>query len=284
MIAPPPGTTPIENTLARHGIRPLRVELVSTLGERKGRRWAYRVDAEDGRVVKARLFENEGEARLVADLRAGIDEAFAPVVARDGAILIEEWIEGDDLNQRDPERWTEEAGALLGRLHSTPLPEGTPSMLDTRRWREAAEADLVLLESVGRLGGREIAALGDEIARRDPGTARAAVTHLDFCADNMLLDRSGRLRIIDNELVKIAPPAFDLGRTFDLWPMSDPAWARLRRGYESVATAWPEACGFWRVVTALLSARIFLHRSPERFEAALARLHRFVAAEGLSDG
>jgi aminoglycoside phosphotransferase (APT) family kinase protein len=284
MIAPPPETTrEIENALARHGTRPRAIRLVSTLQERKGRRWAYRVDADDGRVVKARLFENDDVARLAFELRNGLEEAFAPALARYGAVLIEEWIDGVPLNDLDPEARAGEAGALLGRLHAMPLAAGASVTFATHRWRERAESDLVLLETAGRLDSREIAALRAEVGRRDPAEARAVLAHLDFCADNMLVDGRGRLRVIDNELVSVAPAALDLARTFDLWPLPDPAWARFRGGYESTAPSRPKASGFWRIVTALMSARIFLHRSPERLDAALARLRRFVAGEGLSD-
>ena len=40
---------------------------------------------------------------------------------------------------------------------------------------------------------------GPALDRLDPGSAPAALIHRDFCAENMLIDREGRLRVIDND-------------------------------------------------------------------------------------
>lgn len=280
MIDPPPATTAdIEEALRLHGMRARSIALVSTLKERKGRRWAYRVDTDDGRTVKARLFESIEAAGEVFDLRAGLEEAFAPALARYGAVLIEEWIAGVPIVELDWERWVDEAGALLGRLHAR---ETLPA-LATARWCEGAQSNLDQLRESGKLNAGAIDILRAEIARRDPGEAHGVVAHLDFCADNMVIDTSGRLRIIDNELMSIAPAGLDLARTFDLWPMSASTWSRFRRAYAGAAPSDPGAAGFWRVVTTLTNARIFRERSEHRFEAALAKLRRYAGGEDLAD-
>jgi Ser/Thr protein kinase RdoA (MazF antagonist) len=284
MIAPPPETTKeIEGALRRHGIRARAIALVSTLGARKGRRWAYRVETDSGRLVKARLFENADAARAVFELLGELEDAFAPALARYDAVLIEEWVEGVPLAAVDWEARLEEAGALLGRLHAKPLDREVPGSFRTSRWRDDAQSNLELLRAAGKLTPDEIALLRAEVLRRDPAEARATLVHLDFCADNMLIDGSGRLRIIDNELMTVAPAALDLARTFDLWPMPASAWGRFRRGYASSAPAEPAAAGFWRIITALTNARIFLDRSSERLDAALARLRGYAEGEDLED-
>jgi hypothetical protein len=279
MIEPPPATTDIEQALRRHGIRARAIGLVSTLKERKGRRWAYRVDTDDGRIVKARLFESAEAARAVFELCARLEEAFAPALARYDAVLIEEWVRGDPLLELDWESHVEEAGALLARLHGL---ETAPA-LSTSRWREDAGATLDQLGATRKLSGREVETLRAEIERRDPGEAPGVIVHLDFCADNMLIDTDGRLRIVDNELLSIAPAGLDLARTFELWPMPASTWRCFRRAYDAIGAAEPGAAGFWRIVTTLTSARIFRERSEERFEAALARLRRQTVGEDLSD-
>lgn len=283
MIAPPPEIEEIEHALDRHGIRGRKIALISTLQERKGRRWAYRVETDDGRIVKARQFESYEAARLVFELRVDLEEAFAPALAQYGPWLIEEWIEGVPLTELDWEAWVEEAGALLGRLHIRPLGPGAPSTISTRKWREGARSDLELLDTAGKLTPREVAVLRAQVLRRDPGDAQASLLHMDFCADNMLIDHRGHLRIIDNELLTIGPVAFDLGRTFNLWPMPDATWVRFRRGYVSSARTEPESIGFWQIIATLIGARIFLNRSPARLDASLAQLRRFIDGEGLVD-
>ena len=282
IVLPPETTQEIAHALDRHGLRPRTITLVSPLRERKGRRWAYRVETEDGRLVKARQFENREVASQVFTLRTGLEDAFAPALARYGPVLIEAWIDGVPLAELAWDAW-EDAGALLGRLHAHPLGTDAPSTLPTRKWRDGAHSDLELLRDAGALTDREVASLRAEIGQRDPVTARAAIIHMDYCADNMLIDVHGRLRIIDNEQVAIAPIGFDLGRTFHLWPMPDAAWVRFRTGYESSAPAPPDALGFWRIIATLVGARVFQHRSPVQFDASLALLRRFVAGQYLSD-
>jgi Ser/Thr protein kinase RdoA (MazF antagonist) len=267
----------VRAALAQHGFAPCRAALLSPLGDRKGRRCAYRVETEDGRVVKARLFESPEEARRVLALRAGLEGAFAPALARLGAAVLEEWIDGVPLLELDWEAWVEPAGALLGRLHARPLPPDAPATSPTRPWIESATSDLEMLGATGRLASTEVERLRAAIRERDPGASRTALAHLDFCADNMVIDVHGWLRVIDNEMLAVRPPGFDLARTFLLWPMAPDAWARFRRGYRSAAPIEPEAAAFWRLVATLQGARIFLSLSPTRAAACVALLRRLLA-------
>ena len=155
--------------------------------------------------------------------------------------------------------------------------------MSTRRWRESAHSDLEILETAGVLASGEAARLRGELEQRDPGTARTVLAHVDFCAANMLIDSIGRLRVIDNEQLAVEPPGFDLGRTFDLWPMTEESRARFRRGYQSSAPADPEVIGFWRIVAAALDARVFLHRSLSSLRSSLAQLRRFTEGKDLDE-
>jgi hypothetical protein len=284
MIETPSETTPeIAAALERFAITPRRVVLISPLRDRKGSRLSYRVDAADGRIVKVRQLDSGERARCLLELRAGLEAAFAPALAYHGCVLLEEWIDGAPLSASDAEGRAEEAGALLGRLHACALDVDTPTTLSTSERTSQAISNLEILCNAGQLTPREAAALRAEIARRDPGTTGTVLIHLDFCAENMLIDARGHLRVIDNELLTIAPAGFDLGRTFDRWPMSNPAWARFCRGYRSSAPAEPEAVGFWKILAALLGARVRYERSPARLDASLALLRRFAAGNGLAD-
>jgi aminoglycoside phosphotransferase (APT) family kinase protein len=273
----------IDRALERGGMTPRQVVLISPLGERKGIRLAYQVELDDGRTVKARHFGSEAAARRVFELQARLEVAFARVVAQEGAVLIEEWIEGTTLSDLQAEAWAEEAGALLGRLHCTPLGARGPQTARTRNWREAAESDLALIAGAGKLSAGDVVSLQAEMARRDPGAARVVLLNKDFCAENMLIDGQGRLRIIDNEQLDIAPAGFDLGRTFHRWPMADATWTRFLRAYRSCAPAAPEALGFWKIVASLETTRVFLQRFPVRLDASLTLLRRFAVGLSLGD-
>ena len=280
---PPEVPRDIREALERHGLRPRRIELVSPLRERKGMRLAYRVDADDRHRVKVRHFETQEGARRHFELRADLEAAFTRVLASYGSVLIEEWVEGVPLTEPDSDSRAEEAGALLGRLHARPMGPDLPSMISTRKWSEGAESDLAILTSAGALAPEEAARLRAELCRRDPQLARAALIHLDFCAENMLIDTHGKLRVIDNELIAINPVGLDLGRTFHRWPMTDATWRRFLRGYRAAAPGEPQATGFWKIAAALTGTRVFLQRMPQRVEASVALLGRLTAGEGLAD-
>jgi Ser/Thr protein kinase RdoA (MazF antagonist) len=230
-----------------------------------------------------RHFSTCEDARRHFELRAGLEAAFAPALARHGSVLIEEWVEGLPLTELDGDRRAEEAGALLGRLHGRQLGLDVPSRISTRKWSDGAESDLEILTTARTLTFAEAAGLRAEIRRRDPGEARAALIHLDFCAENMLIDRRGKLRVIDNELLSINPAVLDLGRTFHRWPMSERAWIRFFEGYRSSFPSEPEPTGFWRIAAALTGTRVFLQRSPQRVDESVALLRRFADGKSLSD-
>src|SRR5262245_30842162 len=116
--------------LTEHRSSPSNIQILSPLGERKGRRLAYRVDNQDGSTIKVRVFENEAIARSVCELREGMEDAFAPVLARYGSVVIEEWIDGDPLTNHNEMSVLEPAGAILGRLHAH-RPPGLPDSAST---------------------------------------------------------------------------------------------------------------------------------------------------------
>lgn len=267
-------TREIEEAFDREGLRPHRSVLISPPDEQKRGRCVYRVELEDGHTIKARRLESVGAASRLFELRAGLEPAFAPATARHGRVLLEAWIEGVPLNQLDSEARAEDAGALLGRLHSIEVAT-TPLTVSTLEWRERAKAQLQILGEGGKLGLREVARLDAELQRWDPGSARLARVHRDFCAENMLIDERGHLRVIDNEWFTIDPAGFDLGRTFTRWPMSEGAWARFLRAYRSTARVDPGPLSFWKLVVALWTLRIRLHQPPEHLARPLGLLRRF---------
>lgn len=278
MSATPALPAEVAAALAAVGFAPASIELLSPLGERKGMRLAYRVEAADGRVLKLRHCTSEEEARALQELRAALDPAFAPVVDRRGSVLFEEWIAGTPLSPVEAEERVDEAGALLARLHLQPLPAEAASAQSTARWRTAAASDIELLSSGGALSSGDAERLNAHLDRADPRLARVTLTHLDFCAENFVCDEGGRLRVIDNERVGLGAPGFDLGWTRHRWPMSDAGWRRFLAAYRD-AGGEIEALAFWQIAAALTCTRVFFQRMPERLENSLTRLRRF-AAEG----
>jgi Ser/Thr protein kinase RdoA (MazF antagonist) len=261
----------IAAALEHFGIAMKCLELISPLGERKGERFSYRVDAEGGRTFKLRILDSPQRARFLLEVRALLEDAFAPALACCGRILLEEWIEGTRLSAKDEERRAGEAGALLGRLHSISLPPHLGVAMRPRDWLGAAQADLELLAGAGLLAPGEVAAMRAKIARSHVSDALPVLVHQDLCAENMLIDTGGVLRVIDNEQLAFEPAGFDVARSLDRWSMSPAAQERFLAGYRSAA-AIPASLHAWQIVATLLGARVRLQRNPARLPATLERL------------
>ncbi|MCZ7596746.1 MAG: aminoglycoside phosphotransferase family protein [Gammaproteobacteria bacterium] len=243
---------------------------MSPLGIQKGRRLAYRVDLRDGATIKVREYENEDAARSAFELNAALGRVFAGALARYGRVVVEEWIEGAPLAPDDEHRTIEEAGEILGRLHAS-FPQSSSGRVGTGRWRREAVVDLDLLLQAGCVQRDDADRLLGIVDETDPGEACTTVIHLDFCAENMVRDGGGALRVVDNELLCIGPRGLDLGRTFHRWPFAAANWSGFLAGY-LLHAGDPGAAPFWRIVAALLGARVFLQRCPERLPTAIEHL------------
>jgi hypothetical protein len=268
----------VRAAVARHGWLPQQVVLISPLGARKGVRYAFRIDTADGRRIKARHFGCADAARRAQLLRRDLEDAFAPVLARHDAVLIEAWLEGEML-EGGATAWTAAGGALLGRLHATPLASRIAARDSSSAYTQAALADLDVLRAAQALSDTAQAELSACLRRTDPGTVRLALVHRDFCAENMLIDGAGKLRIIDTELIGVAAAGFDLAWTWFRWPMPLAAWQRFLAAYREATTA-PEAASYWRLVSGLTLGRVYAQRAPERLAAQLDRLRAVVDAGG----
>lgn len=260
------------------------IALISPLGARKGRRFAFRVETADGRVIKVRLFESEAEARRIFTLRCGLGDGFAPVNALIADIIVETWVAGEPIESVGGVRWEVEAGGLLGRLHATPLPDDVRERVPTAQWLEAARSDIALLVEAGHLDGQEREHVLAVLADCDPGTARVGLTHRDFCGENMIADAAGRLWVIDNEQLAFDPRGFDLAWTRYRWPLSPHEWAAFVDAYTEGSGAAPEAFEFWQVAAGLMLARVFHQRSPARLDSVLPLLRSSIATAGTRSG
>jgi thiamine kinase-like enzyme len=268
--------------LAARNLSARRLGVVSPLGRAKGVRLAWRIDLADGTTLKLRHFGTSHDAERHLELRALLEPAFAPAIAQWDGFVVEQWIDGEPLGDDDAERRAEEAGALLARLHRTALARDVAADVDTAPWVARAHADLERLVAAVALAEGDARKLRVEIDRRAPRFARATLVHLDFCAENMVIDREGRLRVVDNELVAVRPAALDLGRSFHRWPMPRDLWARFFASYRRASHEAPEPTGFWRIAAALTGARVYVERGAP-LEPTLALLRRFAAGEELVD-
>lgn len=263
----------------RHGARDVRLTPLSSPGVgRKATRGAFRVDDARGTVLKARRLESAETAARLADLRAPLDAGFAPVLARHDTVLLEEWIDGDTLAAPAAEACASEIGALLGRLHATPAAATLPPV-STAATRARATAQLAALTRHDIVTTAAAQALQTRLERSDPGTTPQTLVHLDFCPENIVRDRHGRLVAIDNEWITRGAPGADLGRTYARWPMAETAWRRMLRGYASTSPFAPTALDFWLVAMAIYSAALRLPQAPAALAGPAALLRRLAAGD-----
>jgi len=264
----------IAAALERYGLRPSRVDELAPPDPSKRGRAAYRIELDDGRTVKARRLESAAAARRLHELRRGIEPAFAPVIGCAGRVLLEEWIAGAPL--AEPDAWVEPAAVLLARLHATPI-AATPQRVGTGRWRAEAARDLAHLEAEGLLAPAERGRLAALLDAGDPGSAPLVLAHRDFCADNMVVDAAGALRVVDNEWIEPQPAGIDLARTAVRWPMAPAAWRRFLDAYRAAAPADPGPLAFWEVPALAWTIRVRLRRGREHAASALVRLRALEA-------
>src|SRR5215813_12509710 len=89
----------VDAALAHHGVRRRTIAVLSpaSFGKKRERR-AFRIELTDGSAITARRFESAAEASRLAELRGRLQPPFAPIVGRYGAVLLEWWIDGQQLS------------------------------------------------------------------------------------------------------------------------------------------------------------------------------------------
>ena len=238
--------------LERERVAEAKLTLISPMGELKRRHLCWLAEA-PGVRLKLRRMDDEAEAARLCELSDAMPPAFVRPLGHHGAVVFEPWIEG--VEPGGDGDWIEQAGAELGRLHEAA--EGT---VDTSQWAATAAADVAVLADLGAIDADEAATLAGLVADEDPGSARAALLHRDFCPENFLIDREGALVIFDNEWLLHGPAGVDLGRTFHRWPMPAAQRERFLAGYTAVAGE-PSDPGYWALVADLFGARVLCQRA-----------------------
>jgi aminoglycoside phosphotransferase (APT) family kinase protein len=273
----------ILDALTRAGFRPVHAEVLTLSPDPLLPRALYRVAVDGGVRLKARRFESDAAAALQQELMAATPPAFARILSRRGAVLIEEWVDGLPVTDEPPlETHVRAGGSLLATLHRITSHEtrtfrGTESTAETRA---LCETRLARVHESGALDAASVARLLAVLEADDPGQVVTGLTHRDLCGENMVVDAAGTLRVIDNERMIVGPLALDLARTWYRWNLSPTATDWLAASYTAgggLAEARAHQM-FWRIVGTTASA-IFRIRSGHAGSSRPVECLRHLAAE-----
>jgi thiamine kinase-like enzyme len=100
------------------------------------------------------------------------------------------------------------------------------------------------------------------------------LTHGDFCAENLIVEKPDRIRIIDNEMLGVDALDWDVARTWYRWPMSRGQWAAYSEGYSQHRSLAEFEAHFryWSVLVLLESAVWHVAKSTDAASIPLRRL------------
>jgi hypothetical protein len=264
--------------LAQAGLCPCAFRQLSNLPSPPYYRATYRIDLTDGRTIKARRLENAAAAGELFRIRRTLPDAFVPAFAQHGRVLLEEWVPGEDLGDLPPgpERLAE-AATLLAALHARVRLDGKAlhQLRSTAAHRDLAVQRLRQLAAAGVLGPETAQDLDQALRRLDPRHAVFGLVHLDFCGENMVIDRQRGLRVVDNERLGVDALGFDLARAWYRWSLPAAAWEEFQSVYAArLPVADPVlTLPFWRLVAAAGAAAVRWRYSPDRAEKPLRCLH-----------
>ena len=263
--------------LGRLGAEAVAAEVITTLYLQGSQRFAYRVTLADGRTVKLRRPSRpERAARAWQLLEVIADARFAVVILREGDLVVEEWIEGTSLGAGPPRpEHVASAAAFLAALHRVRI-DGFDAgrAMATTAMCAATCSRLEGLRQYALLAGDKETKLSSAVRSLAPATAATGITHNDLCGENLVVDTSGALRIVDNEDVAPGFVDFDLARTWYRWELEPTSWEHFLARYVSEGGTRPAASAFefWKIAAVAKSAVVRLAASPEQREHALQRL------------
>lgn len=193
---------------------------------------AFHLRFADGSALKGVRLMDPDQAARVAGLAAALGDGVPRVLARRGAALLTEWIDGDALSAADcDDALLRTCGAWHGWVHAL-RPEADARAANLLRlWRGQLPSHLEALRAAGLLTAGEVGRLTEIAARHAPSRAAGGISLIDYCPDNIVRRASGVPCFIDIETLNVTPTDHDLARTWYRWPMSAEQRAVYLQGY-----------------------------------------------------
>jgi aminoglycoside phosphotransferase len=250
-------------------------QMVTTIISPSPRR-AFRVELEDGRLIKVRQLVSEARAQRIKKYLLLLNgRHFPKLLANEDKFLFLEWIDGTPLNSLpEPVKIFEEAGRILGWVHSVPAQRAADeeTQLDWLDNKMLPNAEM--LKAWKLLSSSEASKLHDFLQAHRPQDNSVGLMHGDFCGENLVLGPKGIIYSIDNESLEIGFPQADVSRALMRWGLEKETRAAFLNGYGE--------CGdldeflrqerFWNLVSLLKTVKFRYQCRGANYQSALIKL------------
>jgi thiamine kinase-like enzyme len=104
------------------------------------------------------------------------------------------------------------------------------------------------------------------------------LVHGDVCPENLVVDASGRLRVIDTDSLAVRAKEYDLARTWYRWPMTREERGTFEDGYPepAVLASYHEHFSHWALSILIRAASFRLRHALPDAEMPARRLREFL--------
>jgi len=263
--------------LARRKAQLLEAHDLTTLPSGSSARRSFRLDFENGEVLKSRCFESVGDAKRVEKILGLLNpEHFPRMVRRRGCAMLLQWIEGASVASKD---WNSESlrriGSLHAQIHMIPVSRFLRALSPTLSgWLIRLDHYLSQLHDIGAINDSDVSSAQRIIRSRRPERLSVGIVHKDLCAENIVTSPDGEIWVVDNETLSVDSPDYDLTRTFYRWPMDASQTEAYLQGYSChrSTTEFLTFKMFWTLAVLAESALFRILRNTEMKDHPLSLL------------